>query len=261
MTSLQVRFKTTPSPEHSTQPCSARIRSRKSHKKSRFGCLHCKERRIKCDEGRPSCSACRRRNVTCSLADAYQTPLAISSGGKAQLLPQESSVIAMPVSFNVLAAALINNSLRREERFPRAFEVDDLKMLQHFKQFTSTTIGNTETQIAYRDVVPRLAAEVSYLILLPFNAANLAVFVSYGRTSGHVHTTHRTNVPNRPINPTTSHLSLAAMPLRVHQARRPCYTRRPRRCNANNFHPDQRYCLRNAGHHLQRECLAAHHLS
>ncbi|KAL5362418.1 hypothetical protein BJX96DRAFT_166649 [Aspergillus floccosus] len=40
--------------------------SRKSHKKSRLGCTNCKARRIKCDEGRPSCFNCIRHSVQCS---------------------------------------------------------------------------------------------------------------------------------------------------------------------------------------------------
>ncbi|KAI3334292.1 hypothetical protein F4824DRAFT_468350 [Ustulina deusta] len=39
------------------------------HKKSRTGCLRCKQRRVKCDELHPSCSSCARHLVEC----VYQT--------------------------------------------------------------------------------------------------------------------------------------------------------------------------------------------
>lgn len=29
------------------------------------GCATCKQKRLKCDEGKPSCQQCHRRNVTC----------------------------------------------------------------------------------------------------------------------------------------------------------------------------------------------------
>ncbi|KAK6066836.1 hypothetical protein SCUP234_11892 [Seiridium cupressi] len=35
------------------------------HKKSRTGCIRCKQRRVKCDETRPSCSGCSRHMVDC----------------------------------------------------------------------------------------------------------------------------------------------------------------------------------------------------
>ncbi|KAI1199518.1 hypothetical protein F5X97DRAFT_117190 [Nemania serpens] len=35
------------------------------HKKSRTGCLRCKQRRVKCDELHPSCSSCSRHMVEC----------------------------------------------------------------------------------------------------------------------------------------------------------------------------------------------------
>lgn len=57
------------------------------HKKSRAGCLRCKQRRVKCDEQRPSCSSCSRHLVECvyqtqapALVQADVKPLARSAG-------------------------------------------------------------------------------------------------------------------------------------------------------------------------------------
>ncbi|KAK9238616.1 hypothetical protein V1525DRAFT_374505 [Lipomyces kononenkoae] len=41
---------------------------RRSHLKSRNGCLICKKRKIKCDEMRPQCRNCVKHNVVCSYA-------------------------------------------------------------------------------------------------------------------------------------------------------------------------------------------------
>lgn len=38
---------------------------RRGHFKSRLGCFNCKRRRIKCNELRPECSACRRLALEC----------------------------------------------------------------------------------------------------------------------------------------------------------------------------------------------------
>ncbi|KAI1138993.1 hypothetical protein F5Y05DRAFT_383246 [Hypoxylon sp. FL0543] len=42
------------------------------HKKSRTGCMRCKQRRVKCDETRPSCSSCSRHAVECIYPNASQ---------------------------------------------------------------------------------------------------------------------------------------------------------------------------------------------
>ncbi|KAN0114638.1 hypothetical protein V8E51_004182 [Hyaloscypha variabilis] len=44
--------------------------SRRPHRKTRTGCLQCRQRRIKCDEGKPSCSYCARYGTPCT----YNTP-------------------------------------------------------------------------------------------------------------------------------------------------------------------------------------------
>ncbi|KAB5576624.1 hypothetical protein GE09DRAFT_954120 [Coniochaeta sp. 2T2.1] len=41
------------------------FRPRRPHRKSRNGCARCKQRRVKCDELRPSCSRCARHNIRC----------------------------------------------------------------------------------------------------------------------------------------------------------------------------------------------------
>ncbi|OJJ94748.1 hypothetical protein ASPACDRAFT_1877366 [Aspergillus aculeatus ATCC 16872] len=45
--------------------------ARRKHKKSRFGCLECKRRRIKCDERRPTCSQCTISERTCGFAELH----------------------------------------------------------------------------------------------------------------------------------------------------------------------------------------------
>ncbi|ORY05578.1 hypothetical protein BCR34DRAFT_543868 [Clohesyomyces aquaticus] len=43
---------------------------RRTHKKSRGGCLECKRRHVKCDENRPTCLLCVRSERSCSFASA-----------------------------------------------------------------------------------------------------------------------------------------------------------------------------------------------
>ena len=43
--------------------------TRRPHRKSRLGCLTCKQRRVKCDEAGPPCGPCRARCIPCEYAD------------------------------------------------------------------------------------------------------------------------------------------------------------------------------------------------
>lgn len=40
-------------------------RTKPKQSKSRNGCTTCKAKRLKCDETKPSCEQCRKRNVQC----------------------------------------------------------------------------------------------------------------------------------------------------------------------------------------------------
>ncbi|KAK6356905.1 hypothetical protein TWF718_001243 [Orbilia javanica] len=71
---------------------SAIPRTRRFHNKSRTGCRGCKERRIKCDEGRPVCSNCIRRSTICEY-EKLAEPVSETSTPS----PGESSSTKQPV--------------------------------------------------------------------------------------------------------------------------------------------------------------------
>ncbi|KAI1261232.1 hypothetical protein F5Y18DRAFT_206260 [Xylariaceae sp. FL1019] len=65
------------------------------HKKSRTGCLRCKQRRVKCDELRPSCGSCTRHAVECVYTNQASGPAnAQSQAGPAGL--DDHQVLAVP---------------------------------------------------------------------------------------------------------------------------------------------------------------------
>ncbi|KAE9379483.1 hypothetical protein N431DRAFT_397868 [Stipitochalara longipes BDJ] len=49
------------------------LRKRQPHRKSRYGCATCKQRKVKCDETTPACLNCTKRNLQCS----FKTPLRV----------------------------------------------------------------------------------------------------------------------------------------------------------------------------------------
>ncbi|KAI0162925.1 hypothetical protein BJ166DRAFT_281124 [Pestalotiopsis sp. NC0098] len=84
-----------PSAEDTNRP----YHSKRPHKKSRAGCKQCKQRKVKCDEGRPRCRSCTLRKENC----VYPTPASASastalvrsgkptSASRAARSPRESS--------------------------------------------------------------------------------------------------------------------------------------------------------------------------
>ncbi|KAI1813854.1 hypothetical protein GGS20DRAFT_551216 [Poronia punctata] len=75
---------------------------RRSHKKSRRGCLNCKKWHTKCDEQGPPCNNCRLRNAKCEYAwartDSSPSPSVTSkgqspSGSEGQALSQPTTLV------------------------------------------------------------------------------------------------------------------------------------------------------------------------
>ncbi|KAF3065060.1 hypothetical protein GL218_01513 [Daldinia childiae] len=72
-----------------TAPSVPRIRTRKP--KVRSGCATCKSRRIKCDEGRPTCARCQRSRLPCKYENSRtqngSVPVSNSGDAGSQLAP------------------------------------------------------------------------------------------------------------------------------------------------------------------------------
>ncbi|KAI5203406.1 hypothetical protein E4T39_04267 [Aureobasidium subglaciale] len=65
-------------------------RQRKSHKKSRFGCVPCKKRHIKCDEVLPQCGNCVKYKKECTLTRSNETAKALSISRPSRTLSPSS---------------------------------------------------------------------------------------------------------------------------------------------------------------------------
>ncbi|KAH8795671.1 hypothetical protein BGZ57DRAFT_747773 [Hyaloscypha finlandica] len=71
-------------------------RSRKSVKRAKTGCITCKIRRVKCDEGKPTCHRCQKFGVKCDgYARLRKDPPIVKSTRKV-LLPKSSIKILLP---------------------------------------------------------------------------------------------------------------------------------------------------------------------
>ncbi|KAF5678601.1 hypothetical protein FHETE_1153, partial [Fusarium heterosporum] len=61
------------------------IRRRKVHRKSREGCIQCKERHAKCNETHPRCFQCERANIYCSFSSPALTKPPLNEDSLADL--------------------------------------------------------------------------------------------------------------------------------------------------------------------------------
>ncbi|KAI9691295.1 MAG: hypothetical protein M1820_009793 [Bogoriella megaspora] len=73
---------------------------KRRHRKTRTGCKSCKERRVKCDEGKPSCKRCMQRGLECSFLAINPTGLP-SAGNSSSIIPVQSSEDDSPPPFVV----------------------------------------------------------------------------------------------------------------------------------------------------------------
>ncbi|PLB49813.1 C6 zinc finger domain protein [Aspergillus steynii IBT 23096] len=83
---------------------------RRSHKKSHHGCLQCKQRRIKCDEARPYCGPCHRKQLACafqSLLHQWHVATALSLAHEEQL----ADVVRVAVPREALAYPFLMHSV------------------------------------------------------------------------------------------------------------------------------------------------------
>ncbi|KAK0127437.1 hypothetical protein ONS96_006976 [Cadophora gregata f. sp. sojae] len=128
---------------------------RRSHRKSHNGCLQCKRRHVKCDEQRPTCSPCTKRELACHFQPntRFENGQSLSDGPNDLLLLRERSHGPLPA---------------------RTLE---LKLLHHFVTSAYTTFFPRESDVHCWQVhVPDMAIEHIFLLdgLLAISALHLA---------------------------------------------------------------------------------------
>ena len=148
--SNQVQEPTTPAGRQHRQRTLAPNLTRRSHKKSRAGCVTCKNRKIKCGEEKPKCRNCLQKELRCHFPDHGQQ-LDRATLARRPLGPQQ------PLS-----------------TLPGAFSLTDFKFFQHFLHFAYPTLpaGNDHVWVSS---VPQLALENQYLMhaVLSLGASHL----------------------------------------------------------------------------------------
>lgn len=142
-----------------------KILSRRSHRKSRLGCLNCKRRRIKCDESRPQCTNCVRHSIACDYLQASQagSPAAASVSLSPESERDNSSVgrVNSPAwtgGDSVQSPPLAIGSASNR------FDYLDLDLYQHYIAFTSSLMDLDEQSInSWRFDIPSRASSFPFI--------------------------------------------------------------------------------------------------
>ena len=123
--------------------------SRRSHHKSRRGCLTCKQRRVKCDEKGPPCGSCRLRATTCEYASPVSSLHASPRNGS-----------SAPVS-DVPGDAHVD-----EPAFPEETRLLELQLMNRWSTVTykSCCTKVAEDDHVWRRKVPEMSLQHDFLL-------------------------------------------------------------------------------------------------
>ncbi|ETS79477.1 hypothetical protein PFICI_09330 [Pestalotiopsis fici W106-1] len=160
-----------PAAQPSTEDINRPYHSKRPHKKSRAGCKQCKQRKVKCDEGRPRCRSCTLRKETCVYPTPAATSTALVRSGKS---PSSAASSRSPREHSPQQMTSSSNSpltVVTEPMFIPAGTSDavDMKMLWFYTAETCHSFnieggrqGATDTVL--RVTIPQLAFESPFLM-------------------------------------------------------------------------------------------------
>ncbi|XEV01131.1 hypothetical protein FSHL1_006418 [Fusarium sambucinum] len=145
--------------------------SRRTHKKSRLGCLECKRRHIKCDERQPTCGNCIVSERRCSFPSprphksctVTPSPSVINHGPKYPKLE--------PLSWS------ISNPVERAAGFPNDVNIQHMELLIHFSVDIPLPDIDEALQASFTKLVLNVGLDAPYLLYqtLASSARHLAI--------------------------------------------------------------------------------------
>lgn len=173
--------------------------TRRSHHKSRNGCVQCKSRHIKCDENHPSCVNCSTIDRKCSFSDQPRVPRievstptespSLSRGPTPATTASPYSAASSPASLGAVIRAAISEEagggsggFQTEDLPSDGYDLAHLGLLHHLEtemlkhDDAALFLPNREYQTASVDTLIRTAMSEMYLMdeLLALSALHLS---------------------------------------------------------------------------------------
>ncbi|KAF3385543.1 Protein RTM1 [Penicillium rolfsii] len=164
-----------------------RPKQRISHTKSRNGCYTCKQRRVKCDEERPTCGSCLIRGEEC----VFPNPVGTRDQRRRPPIPHHTPALESvhlqarengrevpfrPLHFNVPPSEGPQNAGVQPQS---DLNMTDLNLLQHFILHTSRKMTlNKIKMVVWERVIPEMAAANQFLMHLVLALAGLDILTT-----------------------------------------------------------------------------------
>ncbi|KAL3460956.1 hypothetical protein BJX64DRAFT_174537, partial [Aspergillus heterothallicus] len=145
-----------------------KVRSRRSHRKSRLGCANCKKRRVKCDEKKPTCSNCLQHSIDCDFGTRSGSEASTPPARRYQFRQSKYQQTASPSPQSLVQS--------QDEPFPHTttsiatqcdipptpdngggISLADLHLFHHFTTTTCTTLADPSspsTRHLWQSVIP-----------------------------------------------------------------------------------------------------------
>ncbi|KAJ5219936.1 hypothetical protein N7468_009140 [Penicillium chermesinum] len=134
---------------------------RRCHTKSRRGCVQCKERHVKCDENRPTCSLCVRRGLECIYVAPRPRRRPVSGSPKNTRSERSSSHASSSVA----------------DGFTRLPRLQEMRLFHHACSATLPSMAKDEVDRRFWESrIPKVATEHPYVMdgLLAVAALHIA---------------------------------------------------------------------------------------
>ncbi|KAL5041627.1 hypothetical protein BDW71DRAFT_163907 [Aspergillus fruticulosus] len=153
-------------------------RHRAPHAKSRNGCYTCKQRRVKCDEVRPSCGACSSRGDPCTFPTPATCLPTLSENARARRKDRRrvrASHSLQPLEFHQSGL-----SARSAPAHCGTIDLAPMSLLTRFLLHTSRTMSlHPKRIVVWQRVIPEIARKREYLMHLLLALAGLHARYEY----------------------------------------------------------------------------------
>ncbi|KAL2865972.1 Zn(II)2Cys6 transcription factor domain-containing protein [Aspergillus lucknowensis] len=151
-------------------PIGPPFHSRRAHKKSRNGCIVCKQRRVKCDEQRPSCRRCENYGASCKYPPSPTSSATTSSSESCDSMAVQPSRTLSSLSV-VQMVTKVREGMSAELAFaPRVIGDYDavlnlaVNSFQWFLRSSTDTVSTPQIRQVMRREMIHVAFENPYLM-------------------------------------------------------------------------------------------------
>ncbi|KAI3152096.1 transcriptional regulator family: Fungal Specific TF [Penicillium roqueforti] len=161
-----------------SEPSEPVYHSRRSHRKSRAGCVNCKQRRVKCDEAKPRCLRCQKHGSECDYSGQPARPQPQKTNNiVSQFIKTNSDLISIDSLASSMSLMMVADKLNELLQPPSATGIKlpraltdataSTRILEALHHFHKAPAFATESQTPVRIVMGKmvqLAFETPFLM-------------------------------------------------------------------------------------------------